>query len=339
MKNNSLVERLSLQSESFQEGFELLIKCSTLEEMIKNFYHLLRGNFLATNLYITYKKSFASKWESIGLKFEIKEIDLSFLDHEKQLTVKYSQKEKYDVVVVLPLSDDSYLGIIVGKKLDKSPFNDFDKITLQILLQVFSSAYNSFLNQREVKRLIFDLNEKVLQLNSLIDTGIELSRFDKQNVLFELSLERAVSITNSSSGIILIYGTDSKTPEKQLAFPSNTNPKKVLENQFKIESTFKFDDKNYHFLLAEKETRKGATSFTELDVMLLESITRQVQAAIENEYLIEQSLEKERIEKELSLAATIQQRIIPKKLPEIEGFELSGINIPSREVGGDYYDC
>ncbi|MDR3667575.1 MAG: PP2C family protein-serine/threonine phosphatase, partial [Ignavibacteriaceae bacterium] len=83
----------------------------------------------------------------------------------------------------------------------------------------------------------------------------------------------------------------------------------------------------------------GATNFNELDNLLLQAITRQVQTAIENEYLLKQSLEKERIEKELLLAATIQQGIIPNELPKIEGYELAGINIPSREVGGDYYDC
>ena len=59
----------------------------------------------------------------------------------------------------------------------------------------------------------------------------------------------------------------------------------------------------------------------------------------ENDFLLKQSLEKERIEKELNLAAAIQQKIIPDRLPKIDGYQLAGINIPSREVGGDYYDC
>ena len=81
------------------------------------------------------------------------------------------------------------------------------------------------------------------------------------------------------------------------------------------------------------------TSFNELDGLLLQAVSRQVRASLENEYLLDQSLEKERIEKELALAAAIQQKIIPKDLPKIEGYQLAGINIPSKEVGGDYYDC
>ena len=71
----------------------------------------------------------------------------------------------------------------------------------------------------------------------------------------------------------------------------------------------------------------------------MQAVSRQVRASLENEYLLGQSLEKERIEKELNLAAAIQQKIIPKELPAIDGYQLAGINIPSREVGGDYYDC
>jgi sigma-B regulation protein RsbU (phosphoserine phosphatase) len=339
LKDNSLVEKLSLQAESFQEGFEVLINCNSLEEMIKNFYHLLRGNFLPTNLYLLYKKSFNSEWESISSEKNIENSILALLNNDNKLSIKYFTKENHSAVVALPLLDSSYLGIIIGNKLDKSEFNDYDKITLQILLQVFSSAYNSLLNQQEVKKLIFDLNEKVLQLNSLIDTGIEISKFEKRDILFELSLERAASITNSSSAIILVSGVDTGKVEKQITFPNNVMPEKVLENRLKIESSFEFNNKLFRFVLSEKETRKGVTSFNELDRLLLQSITRQVQASIENDYLVEQSLVKERIEKELNLAAAIQQRIIPKELPEIKGFELAGINIPSREVGGDYFDC
>jgi phosphoserine phosphatase RsbU/P len=112
-----------------------------------------------------------------------------------------------------------------------------------------------------------------------------------------------------------------------------------LKSKFKIESSFKNKDRFYNFILSEKETRHGTTSFTPLDQLLLDSIARQVSASLENEYLHEQALEKEKIEQELSVAASIQQKILPESLPKINGYDLSGINIPSREVGGDYYDC
>lgn len=56
MENNNLVEKLSLQVESFQEGFEILSKSFSFDEMIKNFIHLIRGNFIVTNIYAYHKK-------------------------------------------------------------------------------------------------------------------------------------------------------------------------------------------------------------------------------------------------------------------------------------------
>lgn len=43
--------------------------------------------------------------------------------------------------------------------------------------------------------------------------------------------------------------------------------------------------------------------------------------------------------KELELAATIQRRILPETLPNLPNFELAGFNFPSKEIGGDYYEC
>lgn len=47
---------------------------------------------------------------------------------------------------------------------------------------------------------------------------------------------------------------------------------------------------------------------------------------------------KERIAKELELASKIQNQIIPTKLPEIEGLDISAAVIPAAEIGGDCYD-
>lgn len=49
-------------------------------------------------------------------------------------------------------------------------------------------------------------------------------------------------------------------------------------------------------------------------------------------------VEKERMEKELAIARTIQETLVPKEPPQIEGFEIASYYVPAREVGGDYFD-
>lgn len=337
MENNKLVEKLSLQAESFQEGFEILTKCSSLDEMVDNFLHLLRGNFIVSKIYAFHKTQFDSYWTDIASKKKLDPSDLTYFEDTDNFSIKYFAKQKFDVSIFLPLADQAYLGILIGHKLDKSPFNDFDKITLQILLQVFDAAYRSFLNQKRVKTLIFELNEKVVQLNNLIDTVIEVSRYDKSSILFDLALERIAALTNASAALIQIVKND-KT-EQQYSFPPNINSKSVLSSEYKLESGFDFNGVSYRFTLAEKETRTGPTNFNELDKLLLDAVARQVQASIENQYLNSQAIEKEKMEQELIVAASIQQRILPETLPKIDGYDLAGTNIPSKEVGGDYYDC
>jgi serine phosphatase RsbU (regulator of sigma subunit) len=337
VENSNLVEKLSLQAESFQEGFEILLKSSSPNEMIEKYLHILRGNFIVSKVTAYVKENKNADWKAVPGNKELDPADLHFISSDLKFNINYLTNQKYSVSILIPLMDQSYLGILIGPKMDKSEFNDLDKITLQILIQVFDAAYRSFLNQKRVKGLIFDLNEKVVQLNSLIDTVIEASRFDKRDVLFDLALERAASLTNASSALLQIKKDDKVV--SQYFFPSHFNLKEAFETEFKIDSSFEFDKHKYQFALFEKETRNGAVTFNDLDKLLLDAIARQVQVSIENEFLNEQSIEKEKMEKELSVAASIQQRILPEKLPTIEGYDLAGTNIPSREVGGDYYEC
>ncbi|HEY6626240.1 MAG TPA: hypothetical protein VIZ21_04740, partial [Ignavibacteriaceae bacterium] len=293
LENNNLVEKLSLQVESFQEGFEILCRSFSLDEMVKIFLHIIRGNFIVTEIYSFHKLNGDSTWNSVSLKNVPDASYLSFLQDSEKPSIQYYPDQKIEVSITLPLADHSYLGILIGRKLDKSNFTDFDKITLQILLQIFDSAYKSFLNQKKEKALIFELNEKVLQLNNLIDTGIELSRYDNNNILFELALSRVVTLTNASSAVIIINDVKSNTVENQVSFPSNIDVTGLLSRPHKIECSFEFNYRNYRFVLSEKETRKGTTSFNALDEMLLQAVSRQVNASLKNEYLLSQSLQKE----------------------------------------------
>lgn len=47
---------------------------------------------------------------------------------------------------------------------------------------------------------------------------------------------------------------------------------------------------------------------------------------------------RERVAKELEVAAKIQQDLLPKKIPKVEGLEIAASLIPAAEIGGDCFD-
>jgi sigma-B regulation protein RsbU (phosphoserine phosphatase) len=78
--------------------------------------------------------------------------------------------------------------------------------------------------------------------------------------------------------------------------------------------------------------------FTEFDLEFLTTLGNQAMTSIENARLFHETLEKQRMEEELRFAQNIQKDLLPKSMPLLDGFEIAGINLSSREVGGDYYD-
>ncbi len=49
-------------------------------------------------------------------------------------------------------------------------------------------------------------------------------------------------------------------------------------------------------------------------------------------------MEQERMQQEMQVAQEIQQMLLPRKVPELEGFELGYLYRAAKEVGGDYFD-
>lgn len=74
------------------------------------------------------------------------------------------------------------------------------------------------------------------------------------------------------------------------------------------------------------------------DIKLLNTLANQGAVAIENAMLLDDVIEKERMEEELSIARDLQTSMLPAVCPRIAGFEIEAICIPAREVGGDFYD-
>jgi sigma-B regulation protein RsbU (phosphoserine phosphatase) len=78
--------------------------------------------------------------------------------------------------------------------------------------------------------------------------------------------------------------------------------------------------------------------FSDEDLRLLTLLANLAAVKIENSKRIQDTIDKEKMEKELSLAAQIQKDFLPMGTPEAEGFDISGFMTPCYQVGGDYYD-
>jgi sigma-B regulation protein RsbU (phosphoserine phosphatase) len=80
------------------------------------------------------------------------------------------------------------------------------------------------------------------------------------------------------------------------------------------------------------------THFSKLRVNLLKAVAAQAAAAIENARLLTEAAEAEALEKQVQMAAEVQQRMIPQTPPRVPGVELASVYVPCFELGGDLYD-
>jgi serine phosphatase RsbU (regulator of sigma subunit) len=85
-------------------------------------------------------------------------------------------------------------------------------------------------------------------------------------------------------------------------------------------------------------TKDMAFGFEKEDVDAAAAFADQVTIALENARLIEQSIEKERLEQELMVAQEMQRRLLPQSLPHFDNLDIDAVSYPAYEVGGDYYD-
>lgn len=86
------------------------------------------------------------------------------------------------------------------------------------------------------------------------------------------------------------------------------------------------------------ESSVGIRQFSEEDLDLLVSLASVAALHLRNLQLALEAAERRRLEEELSLARRIQKTLLPDHLPEIPGWALHGLNVPSRGVSGDYYE-
>lgn len=78
--------------------------------------------------------------------------------------------------------------------------------------------------------------------------------------------------------------------------------------------------------------------FDERDFQHLTTLAEYASITIDNLYTYTEVLEKREFDRELDIAAQIQRKLLPDRLPDMENAELAVYNMPAKGVSGDYYD-
>jgi len=80
-----------------------------------------------------------------------------------------------------------------------------------------------------------------------------------------------------------------------------------------------------------------APLFTEADFAIFKGIAEQSAFALYNAVIYSQAHEKKRLDLDLQVAQDIQRILLPSASPVITGYEIEGVNMPARQMSGDYY--
>ncbi len=87
-----------------------------------------------------------------------------------------------------------------------------------------------------------------------------------------------------------------------------------------------------HVYTAEPHT------FTDEEVRLFRSVANQAALTVHNAQLVDQVAQSRLQQRELHLAARVQNRLLPGHAPSIPGYDCWGVTLPSQAVGGDFHD-
>jgi len=214
----------------------------------------------------------------------------------------------------------------------------------------------------KVQRADFELKYRVWELQSLYDVGLAIARTLDLETLADDVLMTSVSLLNARSGSLLVRAQGEEgffakhvgeplleadaiyevpgeavlanTRDSRPAFLKGAPGEKLLLVPIAVEGR-----PLGVLVVADKETRGGGVEdFAPSDVRVASLFANQAAIALENARLHREAVEKEKMEREMELAASIQKTILPESLPEVPGLLLAGGNRPTKQVGGDYFD-
>ncbi|MBN1480934.1 SpoIIE family protein phosphatase [candidate division KSB1 bacterium] len=267
------------------------------------------------------------------------------------------------------ISSNRMVGLLcLGPKMSSQKFSKNELEFLNSLSNLAATSIENALMFTRLETVNRQLDKKVQELKTLFEIGKELnSTLDLGKIynifLFTIMGEMAVNklLLFLERGDKLTLAANRGVNDSSPLFQTLIEPD-MLDYLSKHRTPFHISrdnsDKHVHILykagfqavlpMGIQEETKGilllgpkmsSSPYSDDDLEFLSTLGNRVMISIENARLFEETLEKQRLEEEIAIARDIQKRLLPSRFPQYDSLEIYGLNIPSRQVGGDFFDC
>lgn len=260
----------------------------------------------------------------------------------------------------LQTSNDHIGFLCLGSKGNQNPLKQREVDFVESLSIISSVAIANSRMFTELRRINRMLDRKVYELNTLFDLSkdfnilvdrSEIIRIFKFAMLgqmlirkfffvLEVDGERKMMATSGISGEL-----SNKGLEQLFSLENNlVEVDDQLENDVPfladndIEAVIGLQFQRERVAIVGVGKRANEEEYSESDYNFLQSLGNLAVLSIQKTYLLEERIEKERMEEELNIAQSIQQGLLPDPIPSCTKLDISATNISSYQVGGDYYD-
>lgn len=210
--------------------------------------------------------------------------------------------------------------------------------------------FQLLLNISEKISTTLDLDEL---LNHLIDTARSIVEYDAAGIyvikragdhrLIEDMVTRGYDGENAETDLLLkfgegVVGHTIETGRTEIVPDVHVEPHYVMarpETRSELAAPITLNERIIGAFNLESDT---LDAFTKSDAEVLHFFANAAAIAIEKAVLHEELVEKKRIESQLEVARQVQASLLPDRPPEPPGYDFAAENLPTWEVGGDYYD-
>lgn len=249
--------------------------------------------------------------------------------------------------------------IFLGTRLTNKVYDEEDISFLRTIINVGATAVENSIAVERLKKVNRDLDSKVNQLSSLFDLSKEFGGVLQEEKISKLLVYSLIGqMLVSKYAIVSCAGgnlnfLENRFDEQHLrtAF-KNCEANKFADVLVRIDLVgdfvpfaevgvdlivpMKINNETKGLILLGK--RKGEMSYSKSDIEFVASVGSLAIISLENARLFKETLEKQRLEKDLETARNIQNNLLPKTIPKFSNFEIAAFNKSARMVGGDYYD-